>query len=570
VQNARVAECLEHVADLLDLKGDSEFRIRSYRNAARTIRDLTEPVEELDDKGLAALPYIGKATVQKIREILATGTCARLQELLATVPNEVVELMRVPGLGPRKAMLLHEELGIGSLAALEKACQEERVRELPHMGEKTEEKILGGLRTLRADSGRILLKEASDRVAALGKHLAKLDAIERWEVAGSYRRGRDTIGDLDVLVLASDREAATDGIIAFREIEEVTSKGHERVSVRLDAGFNVDFRFFDEAAFGAAMLYFTGSKAHNIALRKRAIDAELKLNEYGLFRGKKRVAGMNEVEVYAALDLPWIPPELREDRGEIDAAEGDALPALVELGDIRGDLHCHTKLTDGAHTLEQMAEAARARGYAYLAVTEHTKSLAMTKGLDSRRALQNAKRIRDLAGKLGDIWLLAGIECDILADGALDLDSGVLSELDWVVASVHSHFDQSAAKMTKRLVKAIASGVVNAIGHPTGRLLGGKRDPVRFDADEVLAACKEHRVALEVNAQPDRLDLPDRLCQRARELGLAFVISSDAHKTSDFDFMQFGVTTARRGWLEKRDVLNTLTAAALRKRLVRR
>ncbi|MDY7107924.1 MAG: DNA polymerase/3'-5' exonuclease PolX [Planctomycetota bacterium] len=570
VQNAKIADILDEIADLIELKEGNEFRIRSYRNAARTVRDLSERIADLAENGedLRALPNIGEGTAEKIGEILEKGTCRRLEELKKDVPEELTEIMGVPQVGPRKAVQLHDELGVESLEDLRKAAEDHRIRDLEGMGPKTEEKILKGLETVAETSGRISLKAAADQAESLGAFLDGIDELDEWEIAGSFRRWKETIGDLDVLVRAEDRSAATDRILEFDAIEEVVSKGRERVTVRLESGLQIDFRFFEEPAFGAALLYFTGSKAHNIKLRKRAVDREWKLNEYGLFSGKRRLAGKSEESVYHRLNMTWVPPELREERGEIEAALDDDLPSLIEQDDIRGDLHCHTTETDGNASIKEMAEAARDRGYDYLAITDHSKAVRMANGLNNDRLRKHAETIRRTNGSFKGLRILAGVEVDILKSGRLDLDEDVLADLDWVVGSVHYHWNLSRRRMTDRLIAAIESGVVHCLGHPLGRMIG-KRDPIEVELDEVFEACREHDVRLEINSQPHRLDLPDVHCQRARKAGVGFTISTDAHKPSDLHFMRFGVATARRGWLEKAEVLNTSTTRSLTKKLKR-
>jgi DNA polymerase (family 10) len=570
MENAEVAAVFDQIADILEIQGENAFRIRSYRNAARTIRDHAERMEDLAAGGadLTELPGIGKSLAEKIHAILATGTCPTLEDLRKQIPPHLTDLLRVKGLGAKRVKILQERLGIATLGELKKAAEAGEIRDIEGMGEKTEQNILKGLATLEAEAGRIGIKTAAEQVAALGRHLDRARAVKRWEPAGSFRRRRETIGDLDILVLAANRAKAVEQILAYEPIEDRLAVGEEKVSVRLASGLEVDFRFFDAAEFGAAMMYFTGSKAHNIAVRKRAQKRKWKLNEYGLFAGKRRIAGKSEEEVYKKLGLAWIPPELREDRGEVEAAEKKRLPALVEEKDIRGDMHVHTDATDGRATVEEMVEAARRRGYRYLAITDHSQAVTVAHGLTADRLRRHAERIRDLAGRLKNFSLLAGIEVDILKDGRLDLPVKVLEGLDWVVASVHSVFEMDEAKMTERLLAAVRSGVVNCLGHPFGRLIGS-RDPIRFDVDRVFEACREHGVCLEINSYPDRLDLPDIYCKRAKEAGVTMVISTDAHKPADLDLMPFGVSVARRGWLEKRDVLNTLSAAALRKRLKR-
>lgn len=568
MENARVADLLDRIADLLDLEAESRFRIRAYRNAARAVRDLSVKLENLAARGedLARLPAIGRSISQEIGEILAAGTCKRLEELEERVPPGLVEIMHVPGLGPRKAMEVWRELGVTSLGELQEAAREGRLRDLPGMGEKTEENVLRGLATVSATIGRITLKAASERLESLGSHLDAIEGIVRWEAAGSYRRRRETIGDLDVLVQAEDRARVVEEILAFPDIAEVSSRGEERTSVRLGDGLQVDFRFFEPESFGAALLYFTGSKTHNVELRQRAQRKGWKLNEYGLFAGDRRLAGASEEAVYRRLGLAWIPPELRESHGEIQAAAGDALPALVETGDLRGDLHCHTTASDGRDSIEEMAKAARGRGYRYLAITDHSQAVRVANGLDERRLRRHAARIREIDETLDRFWLLAGVEVDILRDGRLDLREDVLGELDWVVASIHSHFGLGESEMTRRILAAVTSGVVDCLGHPLGRRLG-HRDPIRFDLDEVFAACAENGVCIEINAQPHRLDLPWIHCRRAVEAGVRLVISTDAHRTSELGLIDYGVGEARRGWVEAACVLNTMNLTELRRTL---
>lgn len=568
MENSRIAAVFETIADILEIQGENPFRIRSYRNAARSIGDLPERIADLVAAGKDPkdLPGVGESIAAKIGEILATGTCKTLEELRRQLPPHLPELLRVKGLGPKKVKLLWDRLHITSLPELKRAAEAGKIRDLEGMGEKTEQNILKGLATLEAEAGRTGIKQAAEHAASIRRHLEGIKAIRRFEVAGSFRRRRETIGDLDFLVQAADRQEAAGEILRYESIEEVIARGEEKVSAQLASGMQVDFRFVAPGEFGAALMYFTGSKAHNITLRKRAQKDGLKLNEYGLFRGAKRIAGASEEEVFKALGLPWIPPELREDRGEIDAAAEGKLPTLIERKDIRGDLHTHTTATDGAGTVEEMADAARAHGYQYLAVTDHSKAVTVARGLNESAIRRQADRIRACGEKLKGFWLLAGVEVDILKDGRLDLEEKVLADLDWVCASVHSAFEMPEDKMTKRLIRAVRSGVVHCIGHPFGRLIG-RRDAIRFDPEKVFEACKEMGVCLEINSYPDRLDLPDVHCKHAREMGLTMAISTDSHKIADLDLMEFGVGVARRGWLEKGDVLNTLSAAALRKRL---
>ena len=568
MENAQIADVFDEIADLLELQEANQFRIRSYRDAARTVRDLSQRLEDMvaNNEDLTELPNIGDSTSSKIHEILKTGTCEQLEELRGEVPEGLTQFMKVPGLGPRTAMELYRELGIETLEDLREACEQGKVRELKGMGEKSEQNILEGIEKLESLTGRMLYRDAADHVESLGRHLNDLDSLTRREVAGSFRRCKETIGDLDVLVQAEDREQATKDILDYAPIAEVTSRGEEKVSVRLDSGLQIDFRYFEPESFGAALLYFTGSKAHNIAVRQRAVDRDWKLNEYGLFEDDERLAGEDEESVYDRLEMAWVPPELREDRGEVEAAVNDELPDLVELEDIRGDLQAHTDATDGKNTLREMAEAARERGYDYFAVTDHSQRVTMANGLDEDALRERADEIRELNEELDDLWLMAGIEVDILKDGRLDLEEDVLAEMDWVVASVHYNRNQERDQMTDRILSAVRSGVVHVLGHPLGRIIG-QREPLGYDLDAVFEACAENGVFVEINAQPDRLDLPDTHCKRALEAGGRFTISTDAHKRPDLGFMKYGVATARRGWLGKGDVLNTCTAKQLRKEL---
>jgi DNA polymerase (family X) len=572
MENSQIAAVFDTLADLLEILGENAFRIRSYRTAARAVGGRADRLADLvaAGKDLTELPGIGAGLAEKIHEILASGTCATLEDLRKKLPPHLPDLLRVKGLGPKRVKELYEQLGLKALEDLKAAAVAGKVRDLPGLGEKTEQNILRGLATLEAEAGRFSIKQAAEHVASLGRHLATIKAIRRFEPAGSFRRRRETVGDLDFIVEATDRSAAAQALLAYDSIEETIAAGHEKVSVRLAGGPQVDFRFVESEAAGAALMYFTGSKGHNIALRKRAQKMGLKLNEYGLFSGEKLVAGAAEEEVYKALDLRQsIPPELREDRGEIDAAAEGRLPDLVNRKDLRGDMHAHTTATDGAHSVEEMVAAARALGYEYLAITDHSKAVTVAHGLGDEALSRHADAVREVGAGQKKFWLLAGVEVDILKDGRLDIDPKVLAGLDWVVASVHSSFEMPEDPMTDRLLRAVESGVVHALGHPLGRLIG-RRDPIRFDTERVFGACKKAGVCLEVNSYPDRLDLPDVYCKRAKEIGCTMVLSTDAHRTVDFGLIEFGVGVARRGWLEKGDVLNTLPTSLLKKCLARK
>jgi len=570
LENAQIADIFNEIADLLDIKQANTFRVRSYRNAARTIRDLPDRIEDLaeQDEDLSDIPNIGESTAEKIHEILDRGSCKRLDDLRKETPADLTQIMKIPSLGPRKALQFHEQLGVDSIEELKEACENHEVRELEGMGAKTEENILEGIKTFESTQGRALYSDAEDRVESLRRHLDDIDAIDEWEVAGSFRRCKETVGDLDILVRAGDRKKATKRILEYSGIADVIGRGKEKVSVRLGDGLQVDFRFFESGSFGAALLYFTGSKAHGIALRRRAQERDWKLNEYGIFKGKKRLAGKTEEALYHRLNLAYIPPELREDRGEMEAADEDALPELVELDDVRGDLQCHTTASDGADSIEDMAKAARERGYRFLAITDHSKAVRVTQGLDDDAARKHADAIRKVDGTFDDFWLLAGVEVDILKRGRLDLKEKALSGLDWVIASVHSYFSLSKKEMTDRLLAAVKTGVIHAIAHPTSRMMG-KRESIAFDREKVFEACRDHKVFLEINGQPDRLDLPDTYCRQALDAGVTFTFGTDAHKATSLDFMRYCVNVARRGWLEKTNVVNSLTRRQLKKRIKR-
>jgi len=564
MNNVDIARVFSEIADILEIKGRNEFRIRSYRQAEQTLFDLTVPVEEMLENGedITSLPGIGDSHAKKIKELVKTGRCSRLEELREDFPKELTVLMKVPGLGAKKVALLHRELGIKNLKELEKAAREKRIQNLEGMGAKSEEKILKGVATLKTTAGRISIKEASDKFKELDKYLSDIEEIQVKQVAGSLRRSKDTIGDLDVLIITEDRKEAIKRIREYPQIEEISAEGEEKLFVKLTGGMEVDFRFFEKKSFGAALMYFTGSKAHNVELRKLAQAAGWKLNEYGVFDGKKKLAGEKEREVYNKLGMDWVPPELRENRGEIAAAKNGKLPTLIEVGDIRGDLHVHTTASDGSATIEEMTAAAIERGYQYLAITDHSQAVRVTQGLDEEGLAEHVQNVRAVDGKHDNIRVLAGVEVDILKDGRLDLSTDILGELDWVIASIHSYFNLEKKEMTKRLITAIESGAVNCLGHPLGRLLG-TRDAVDFDVNKVFDACLKNEVILEINAHPQRLDLPDTYCKLAKDKGIKMVISSDAHKTRSLDLIGFGVGVARRGWLDKDDVINTLEAKEL-------
>jgi len=568
VHNADVAAAFEEMADLLEIEGANPFRVRAYRFAARTLRDLPAEVGEMVAKGddLTSLPGIGDDLAGKIKEILATGTAAAIEAQRKRVPATLTELLRIPGLGPKRVKTLAHELKIRSLSELQTAAQAGRVRTLAGFGEKTEQHILDALATRLAEAPRVQRAVAIPSAEALVAYLEQSSGVSRVIAAGSYRRGLETIGDLDILVTAPAGRAVMDRFVAYQEVRDVLARGETKSSVRLQSGLQVDLRVVPQDSYGAALLYFTGSKAHNVVLRQLAQQRGLKLNEYGVFRGDKPIAGDTEESVYASLGLPWIPPELREGRGEIDAAKAGRLPHLVDLQDLKGDLHAHTKATDGRHSLQEMAEAARLRGLRYFAITDHSRRLTMAKGLDSARLLQQTEAIDRLNATLSGITILKGIEVDILEDGNLDLPDEVLGRLDLVVGAVHSRFNLSNRRQTERIMKAMDHPHFSILAHPSGRLIG-RREPYEVDMLRIIRKARERRCFLEINAHPERLDLTDIHCRMAKEEGVLLAVNTDAHSMLDLENARFGVGQARRGWLEKTDVLNTRPYAELRKLL---
>jgi DNA polymerase (family 10) len=567
--NAEVAAVFDQIADLLEFQGENPFRVRAYRNAARTIGDLPEAVAQIaadPQRKLTDLEGVGKDLAEKITTLLSGGSLPLLDELLQQVPESVLALMRIPGLGPKRVAALHKELQINTLEDLRQACQSHRVRELHGFGEKMEEAILAGLDFAAEAQQRVLWAEADQVVQEILAYMRECPALERIEAAGSYRRGKETVGDLDLLAVAADSAAVMDRLAQYTGLAEVTARGPTKLSARLAGGMQLDLRVVPAESFGAAWQYFTGSKAHNIVLRGLAKDRGLKINEYGVFRGKESIAGRTEEEVYAALDLPCFPPEIREARREFEWAKAGELPRLVELDDIRGDLHCHSTWTDGLATIAEMAEAAKARGLKYLAITDHSKRVTMVHGLDATQLRRQWAEIDKLNEQLHGITLLKGVEVDILERGGLDLDDDVLAEADWVVASIHYGQNQSRDQITRRVLGALENPYVCVFAHPTGRMLT-QRKPYEIDLDAVMRAARDHGKMLELNAHPLRLDLDDVACAAAKNLGIPVVISTDAHRPEGLAAMRYGVLQARRGGLTKADVANTRTWPQLKKLL---
>ncbi len=567
MDNKAIAGILYETADLLEIDGQDSFRIRSYRNAAEAIEAQTQQIADLigEPKKVLAIPGIGKGMLLNLQEMFKEGKLSLHAELLKKYHPSMLDLLKIQGLGPKTIALIWSAYQVSDVDGVARLAKEGKIRELPRMGEKQEQKLLKAIEDYRRIAGRFLLDAAEQQADKIIEHLRDYPGVEKITPAGSLRRGRETVGDLDILVTGKAccydgaRQDLIDHIIKLPGLMEIIARGDNKISFRLRGGMQVDVRLLPPDSFGAAMQYFTGSKAHNVALRQRALKMGYTLSEYSLadLDTEKPVAGKTEEEIYAKLKLDYIPPELRENLGEIDAAAAHTLPNLITQADLQGDVHMHTVETDGRNTIEQMAAAAEEYGYKYIAITDHSKNLAFANGLDDERAVEHIQRIRAVNDMLGELTILAGIEVDILADGTLDLSDSVLEQMDIVIASVHSHFNQSASEMTDRLLKAVENPNTSLIGHPTGRMLL-RRDAYAFDIDAVLKAAARKKVAMELNSYPDRLDLNDRHLRLAKKHGVKIVINTDSHHTSHLDKIRFGILQARRAWLTKEDVLNTL------------
>lgn len=571
VHNADIAAVFEEIADLLELQNANPFRVRAYRNAARVAGELRFDIAArlAEGRELPKIPGIGEDLAGKMREIAERATCALLERLRAKLPPGITELLRIPGLGPKRVQALHTELGIGTLAELQRAARDGKLRTLPGFGERTERKVLEAVSAHLSKSHRFKLAIAAQYAEPYAEYLRKSPAAAAVVIAGSYRRAKETVGDLDFLATAVQADRVIERFTAYPEVREIFASGGTKASVRLASGIQADLRVVPPESFGAALHYFTGSKPHNIAIRKLAQERGLKINEYGVFRGARRLAGDTEESVYAAVGLPWIPYELREDQGEIEAARRGALPRLIELGDLRGDLHAHTKATDGRNTLREMALAAKAHGLQYLGITEHSQRETMARGLNAVRLAKQIDEIDRLNRELEGITLLKGIEVDVLEDGSLDLPDSILARLDLIVAAVHSRFNLPRARQTERILRALENPLVRMLAHPSGRLID-ERDPYDVDMQAVIRKARGRNVCLELNAHPDRLDLTDVHCRMAKDEGVLVSINSDAHAVEGFDVLVYGVGQARRGWLEKVDVLNTRPLAEVRRFLGRK
>jgi len=566
VYNSDIVEIFQEVADLLEIEGANQYRVRAYRDAARTISTLSRNVSQMVEEGedLTQLPGIGEDLAGKIEQIVNTGDLKQLEEIEQRTPPELAEMLDVAGLGPKRVQKIYEELGVTSMDELKEAAAQSQIRDLHGLGPKTERKIAEDLERWSAESDEVRTRRdvAEERVEPLLDYLRTIDGIERVEAAGSYRRKKETVGDLDILAISEAGEEVISQFVDYEDVEEIVSQGETRSTVVFRSGLHVDLRVVEEKSYGAALLYFTGSKQHNITLRNMALDEDLKINEYGVWdttvesTRQEQIAGETEEEIYDIFDLPWIPPELREDRGEVEAAKKGTLPELIDLDDIRGDLQSHTTASDGRASLEEMARAAEALGREYLAITDHSSYIGVTQGLDADELVQRIEEIDRLNEELEEIILLKSVEVDVMEDGSLDLPDDVLEKLDLVVFAVHSHLDLPADQQTERIIRAMDNPNCNILAHPTARQIG-KRPPCGIDMGQLMEAAEERGCFLEINAQPDRLDLDDVYCKMAKDRGLKLAISTDAHGTEELAFIQYGIHQARRGWLEPEDVLNT-------------
>lgn len=561
MNNAQIAVILDEIALCLELKNETIFRIRAFKRAAEAVAGHHETLADLASAAaFQKIDGVGKSIAADMEALLTTGKSPTREALRQEVPDSLLALGQIQGLGPKRIRTIWQQLGVDTLADLRDAAQKGQISGLKGLGKKVEANILKELDRIDRLAGRTVIGQAWPLAHAIERHLAAVPGVERVQICGSLRRWRETVGDLDfVAAVTGDPMTVMNALIAYESVEDVIAHGASKTSVRLHGGLQVDLRAVEPDVFGSAIHHFTGSQFHHIELRKRAKKRGLKVSEYGVFRvsDDTRVAAATEADVYAALDLAFVPPELRENRGEVEAADNGTLPRLIEMGDIRGDLHMHTTETDGAASIEEMAIAARERGYSYIVITDHSQAVSVANGMTPTRCLAHLERIREVDARTEGIRVLAGIEVDILKDGSLDMPDEVLERLDFVVASVHSYFNQEPEAITARMLRAVRSGQVHAIGHPTGRILGG-RDPYAVDVGALIEAAAQSGVALEINAAPSRLDLSDAHCKLAKEAGCTLIISSDAHSTQGLDVMAFGVATARRGWLEPTDVLNTL------------
>lgn len=570
VHNKEIADILSEVADYLEIKGENQYRINSYRNAARTIMGLSESISQMshDVKDIQAIPDIGESMAEKITEISQTGKLKQQEKLRKQFPESLRDMMKLEQMGPKRTKILYKELNIESVEGLQKAAKQGKVEQLEGFGEKTTKKILKEISQFSEKGGseRFKLHDAGEMIQPMLKYLK--NEMDNITIAGSYRRMKETVGDIDLLCSAKDPEKAMQHFCDYEEVQDVLAHGKTRSSVRLRSGIQIDIRIVDKKSLGAAKLYFTGSKAHTVALRKMAKENDLKINEYGLYKGKKRVAGRTEKEMYKKLGLQYIEPELRENQGEIDAAKNNDLPRLLTLKDLKGDLHTHTNATDGKNTLKEMAEAAREKGYSYFAVTEHSKKVAMAGGLNEDDLEIQIGEIDALNKKLNKIKIIKGIEVDILEDGSLDLPDTILKELDLVIGAIHYNLNLTQKKQTSRIMKAMENPYFNILAHPTGRMIN-RRSGIDINMEEIMEGAADSGCFLEINSNPDRIDLSEKDIRKALDAGVKLAISTDAHSTGNFDYIKYGVAQARRGWMDKSNIINTRSWPALKKLLKR-
>ena len=559
MKNKELSDLFERMADILEFKGENPFKISAYRKASRILGDLTQDIEEISEKGeLKNIPGIGEGMAEKIVEYLKTGKISKFEEVRKGVSDELIAIMDIPGMGPKTLSMIHKEKGIGNLSQLERAVEDSSLVGLPGIGEKKVENIKRGIQLLKQSKGRMNLGMAFPVAKRIVETLRQKTGSKKIEWAGSLRRMRENIGDIDILATGPDKEKIVHSFTHLPEVKEVLASGETKASIIVEGGIQIDLRVVEEDSYGAALQYFTGSKAHNIHLRGIAKTRGIKINEYGVFKGEKKIGGKEEKEVYKALGMDWIEPELREDRGEIEASQKGRLPKLVQESEIKGDLHIHSKWSDGTSSIKEIARASQKKGYQYVAICDHSKSLKIAHGLDESRLMKQIEEIDCLNEKMKDFQILKGTEVDILPDGRLDLSEKVLKKLDLVIAAIHSGFKQEKGKMTKRIIRALESPFVHIVAHPSGRLLGA-RDPYEVEMDEVMEAAKQYRKSLEINAYFERLDLDDIHCRKAKEMGIQVAMGTDAHHLDQMWMISLGVAVARRGWLETTDVLNTLS-----------
>ena len=572
IHNNQISTIFNQIADLLEIKDENVFRVRAYRNGAQTIANLSTKLSQMvkEEEDLTDINSIGDDLAAKIEEIISTGSCSYLEDLKEELSPGLLDILEIPRLGPKRVKTIYDELGIDEVGALEEAAKENKIQELSGFGKKTEQNILEGIQENKKKKGvdRYLLSTAEEYVADLIDYLAELAVVNKVTAAGSFRRRKETIGDIDLLVTCSDREQTAQAFVDFEDVEEVTAQGEKRSAVILNSGLQVDLRIVEEEEYGSALMYFTGSQAHNVVLRQLAQDKDLKLSEYGVFAGEKNLASRTEEDVYRALGLDYIPPELRGDNGEVEAAQNKELPELVTLDDIKGDLQMHTTASDGDNSLAEMAEKARTKGYEYIAVTDHSQRVTVAGGLDEAELLEEIERIEALNKEYDDFTILKSCEVDILKDGSLDLADEVLAQLDVVVASTHYHRDLAKEEQTERILKGLSNPHVNILAHPTGRIIG-ERTEMEMDLEKIMQKAVEEGCFLEINAYPKRLDLSDKYCRLAKDLGLKLVISTDAHSQEQLDNISYGVDQARRGWLTADDIINTRSFEELKELLTR-